>query len=343
MQNTLPADPERRHRLAVLRVLLLATVAGSLIFFALNTGRGMFFIATVELLAGVFAAVMYAVIVRTSNLQRWTVVFLLPFYAIIMLVVGLPGASESVFVWVFSIPLLSYFLLGRTWGFFLSLTFLTCALVVFVVKQHLAGEPISAVSLANIVLCATAIWAFSHVYESARQLSQGGLLELASTDPLTGLPNRTQFAEVFERELKRVGREGGMLSMALLDLDHFKRINDEYGHDCGDVMLKKVADLFRQRLRATDWICRVGGEEFCLILPGAGAEQAAAIAEDIRVRIEAISFVYDGAEVGTTISAGVAELDPGAPSLADLYTEADKRLYRAKALGRNRVVADSAR
>lgn len=330
-------DVEREHRLAVLRILIAVTVIGSVIFSVLNMQRGMVMISVIEILAGIFALVMYFVVGRTPHLHRWTLVFLLPFFAIIMLVVGLPGASESVFVWVFTIPPLAYFLLGRAWGFALSLVFLTSALVIYLLKQYVAGGTIVLVSLGNITLCAIAIWAFSHVYESARQLSQGGLLKLANTDPLTGLPNRARFTEVFELELKRVNRENSRMSLALFDLDRFKRINDAYGHDCGDAVLKKVAELFHQRLRATDWVCRIGGEEFCVILAGVGESQAAVIAEDIRARIEAMSLVYDGEEIKTTISAGVAELDPAAPSLADLYTEADKRLYQAKARGRNRV------
>lgn len=335
----MPHELETQHRLAVLKVLTVATAMGGVVFFVLNTLAGNVVLGMIELLAGFYAAGMYFVVRRTRYLRFWALIFLLPFFTLIVYVVGLPGASESVFVWIFIIPLLSYFLLGRRWGFLLSLVFLSFALLVYTLKQHAIGGPFNPLALANIILSITAIWGFSHVYERSRQSAQGGLLELANTDHLTGLPNRAQLETVFKTELKRASRQGSTLSLALFDLDYFKKINDVYGHDCGDEMLRRVADLFRERLRATDWICRVGGEEFCLILPGAGIEQAAAIAEDIRGRLERLSFVHDGREVATTVSAGVAEFSAATPHLADLYGEADKRLYRAKALGRNRVEA----
>lgn len=337
------SELERQHRLAVVKVLIVAVVVGGGVFFVLNMLRGKVVIATIELLATFYAMGIYFMVGRTRYLRFWSLILLLPFYVLIVFSVGLPYATQTVFVWIFVIPPLSYFLLGRAWGFFLSLIFLSAALAVYMAKQHIMGGSLSVISLANIILSITAIWAFSHVYERSRQISQGGLLALANTDPLTGLPNRAQLEEVFEHELKRADRQHDTLSLALFDLDRFKQVNDMYGHDCGDEVLRRIADLFRERLRATDWICRVGGEEFCLILPGAGVEEAAAIAEDIRERLERMPITYDGKKVSITISAGVAELDPESPLLANLYAEADRRMYRAKALGRNRVEAGGGR
>lgn len=336
-------EPERQHRLAVLKVLLLITMVGSGAFAYANLQRGQGALAALELVMGVLAVGLYRVIGRTPYLRRWTLAFLLPLYGVMMLAMALPGTSASVFVWIFVVPLLSYLLLGRRWGFGLSLTVLPPALAVYVTTHYAFTELVSPAPLLNVVFCAIAIWAFSHVYEISRERSQRHLLEMANTDPLTGLPNRARFREVFARERRRSERDGGRLSLLALDVDHFKRINDAYGHEVGDAVLVRLADLFRQRLRATDWICRLGGEEFCVIVPGAGIEQATAIAEDLRARVEAMPLGSGDGGIRTTISVGVAELNRDAESLDALYSVADKRLYEAKVAGRNRVVAGAER
>ncbi|MES1945456.1 diguanylate cyclase [Salinisphaera sp. PC39] len=343
MRPAMLFDPERRNRLAVLKALLLITMVGGLLFLGFNFQRGQYLLGTLELLMTVFAGALYVVVGRTANLRRWTLIYLFPFNTVMMVALAVPDTSASVFVWVFIIPLLSYLLLGRVWGFAMSALYLGCALAIFVIKHYADAQLLTPVALSNVVLCAGAIWAFSHVYEISRERSERQLLRMASTDPLTGLPNRARFREVFERELKRIDRQGGTLSLAVFDLDYFKRVNDVHGHDAGDALLRRVGEIFDTRLRATDWVCRMGGEEFCVILPGTDTAQAVVIAEELRRRIEDMAFVHDGVEIPVTVSVGVAELDPAAPYLEALYGEADSRLYRAKARGRNRVEAGQGR
>ncbi|WP_288377658.1 diguanylate cyclase [uncultured Pseudomonas sp.] len=158
----------------------------------------------------------------------------------------------------------------------------------------------------------------------------------ALVDPLTGLPNRAAWSERVERELADWQENGGHLAMAILDLDHFKRINDGYGHLAGDKVLKIVADQLRKRLRGRDFIARFGGEEFVLLLPQTSPPVALQVAETMRAAIEACPFHFKGERVVITTSIGVSAFRSGERG-DQVLKRADEALYRAKDQGRNRV------
>jgi len=164
------------------------------------------------------------------------------------------------------------------------------------------------------------------------------------TDPLTGVANRRLFARRLQDEVSQWRRKGGYLSCLIADIDHFKEINDRYGHPVGDEVLKGVAKVLSSRLRASDLLARHGGEEFALLLPGTEPQLAAEIAE--RLRMDVSRYSPGTAETGlirVTVSIGIAALGPGASEGIEdpglwLVGEADEQLYRAKSEGRNRVV-----
>ncbi|NQD56604.1 diguanylate cyclase [Pseudomonas sp. CM25] len=158
----------------------------------------------------------------------------------------------------------------------------------------------------------------------------------ALLDPLTGLPNRAAWSERVEREMLEWQENGGHLAMAILDLDHFKRINDSYGHLAGDKVLKIVADQLRKRLRGRDFIARFGGEEFVLLLPQTPPAAAAQMAEVLRAAVEACPFHFKGERVVITTSIGLAAFRSGERG-DQVLKRADAALYRAKEQGRNRV------
>ncbi|MEO9243360.1 diguanylate cyclase [Pseudomonas inefficax] len=158
----------------------------------------------------------------------------------------------------------------------------------------------------------------------------------ALLDPLTGLPNRAAWSERVEREMLEWQAHGGHLAMAILDLDHFKRINDSYGHLAGDKVLKIVADQLRKRLRSGDFIARFGGEEFVLLLPQTSPAAAAQIAEVLRATVEACPFHFKGERVVITTSIGLGAFRLGERG-DQVLKRADAALYRAKESGRNRV------
>ncbi|MBH3406062.1 diguanylate cyclase [Pseudomonas glycinae] len=158
----------------------------------------------------------------------------------------------------------------------------------------------------------------------------------ALIDPLTGLPNRAAWTERLEHEIAQWQQHGNTLSLAMLDLDHFKRINDNYGHLAGDKVLKIIATVLRKRMRGNDFIARFGGEEFVLLLPATSPAVGAKLLETLRAAIEACPFHFKGERVTITVSMGLATFRAGEHS--DLVLKrADQALYRAKNAGRNRV------
>jgi diguanylate cyclase (GGDEF)-like protein/PAS domain S-box-containing protein len=155
---------------------------------------------------------------------------------------------------------------------------------------------------------------------------------LATQDPLTGCLNRRAFYERFEAEFSRAKRYEHEFACIMVDIDHFKSVNDNYGHQVGDEVLKKVSQVLRNCLRTSDIVCRYGGEEFCLILTETGLEGALFTAERIRETVAANDI--DGIDI--TVSLGVSALDYQPANPSDLLNQADKALYRAKNSGRNR-------
>ena len=160
----------------------------------------------------------------------------------------------------------------------------------------------------------------------------------ASTDPLTGLYNRRYLFDFSNRVLKRIRVEKQSLSLIMLDIDHFKSINDQYGHDIGDVVLKHFASLLQSSVRTSDTISRYGGEEFVVLLPQANLNSAKMLAETIRERVERSPY-SDGNKlrISLTTSAGIAEWNSDEQQLDDALKRADLALYQAKQQGRNRV------
>ncbi len=169
------------------------------------------------------------------------------------------------------------------------------------------------------------------------------LAYVASHDMLTGLFNRTIIMELADVEVARIRRTGHTASMILLDLDHFKHINDTYGHPVGDMVLKEVARIIRSLLRESDLAVRMGGEEFMVLLPATPLDDGVRAAERLRSSIAEYDFTGFDKPISITTSCGVAPLSgDGEDPVKVSYSEADRALYRAKSSGRNRVeVADS--
>jgi diguanylate cyclase (GGDEF)-like protein/PAS domain S-box-containing protein len=160
---------------------------------------------------------------------------------------------------------------------------------------------------------------------------------LARTDVLTGVKNRRDFFEIASHEFGVAKRYGNEISLILFDIDFFKRVNDSFGHEAGDAVLRRIARLAETGIREADLLARYGGEEFIVLLPNSPPRLAAVMAERIRAAIEQSDFPEAGAIGTVTISAGVAGCIPGEESLDEVIRRADNALYRAKANGRNRV------
>jgi diguanylate cyclase (GGDEF)-like protein len=161
--------------------------------------------------------------------------------------------------------------------------------------------------------------------------------KLAVTDELTGLYNRRAFDGMGAKEVERARRYKRPLSLILFDIDHFKDVNDSYGHPVGDHVLQVLTRLVTKTTRSTDIVCRFGGEEFIVLMPEAGREEGLAMAERLRQEISRMTIVTAGGTLSLTVSLGLAELLPEDESLENLIARADRAMYQAKAAGRNTI------
>lgn len=160
-------------------------------------------------------------------------------------------------------------------------------------------------------------------------------------DPLTGLPNRAGFMDRAQQEFERALRYGNKLTVAVADIDHFKKVNDRYGHQAGDTVIVEVGSIIANNLRKSDFVCRYGGEEFVMLLTETNLEKAMQVAEKIRLAISNCPFAFRDRRVQVTCSIGVAELQAN-QSISELVERADVALYEAKNAGRNRAMTQRA-
>jgi diguanylate cyclase (GGDEF)-like protein/PAS domain S-box-containing protein len=173
---------------------------------------------------------------------------------------------------------------------------------------------------------------------SGRKRMEEELTRLATTDSLTGAANRRVFMDSGAEEAYRARRYNRPLSVLMLDLDHFKRVNDRFGHPTGDEVLVAVTQACRQELRASDLFARLGGEEFAVLMPETELRVARDVGARLLERVEALEVPAEGGPVRVTVSVGVACLRPGDDGVEEVLKRADKALYAAKDAGRNRVV-----
>jgi diguanylate cyclase (GGDEF)-like protein len=183
------------------------------------------------------------------------------------------------------------------------------------------------------------IYDVTDVATNRRQLQavNAKLQQLSSTDRLTGLYNRGHWEESLKVAYARHQRHGNATSLVMFDIDHFKRVNDTYGHQAGDHVIEQVARLVREHVRDSDVAGRYGGEEFAVVLSDTDKVGARVFAERLRKSVEALEVLHDGHSIRFTISLGIADLSKPSVNHADLIAWADQALYASKNAGRNRV------
>lgn len=327
------------YRRSVLQMLLVLTMVFGAIFVLLNIRAENYALAVVEACMGVYAALLWRRARHAVRLEGTILAFLLPFFVVMMYALLESGTDPSIYCWALVVPVLSYLLLGRRAGLAVSVLFLSAVAAVFFARFGARDGVANIDAIVNVLLCALSILGFAHVYERSRARTEARLQQLAVTDPLTGLHNREWFRHAFEIERSRVDRRHGVSSLLVLDLDHFKRVNDRFGHDGGDQALCFVADVLSSRLRASDTFCRLGGEEFVVVLPDTTRPNARVIAESLRKTLAGANWRCEADEHHLTVSIGVAEIGADGCDLKTVFGVADTRLYQAKLDGRDRVVA----
>lgn len=215
---------------------------------------------------------------------------------------------------------------GRTWTVeFLSRPDVDAAIAASRPWAVLAAGLVASILIFALTLALVASWNRAH--------------HLSMRDPLTGLYNRRYLEETMTREMPRARRLGESVGVLVVDIDHFKRLNDTFGHDAGDFVLERTGEMLRAATRNSDIACRFGGEEFAVILPGAPLLAARNRAEGIRAAIESMQLDFGGRNLGSlTVSVGVAAMSPHAQDWSFTLQQADRALYAAKQAGRNKVM-----
>lgn len=329
------------HRRLMIRLLFVLASVIVLFYSIVNFIEGLLILPTIQLFCGLGGLLSLHWLRRTRHLMAWTIGFLVVLYSIILLAVLTVEGSDTNFVWVYIIPVLSYAMLGLKPGLLISLPFMIIGLASLL--SHYIGlydglTPRTLGNLANLVACGSLMMVFMHFYERGRAETQRQLVHLAATDALTNLPNRGQFQTTLRTLIADSRRRQAEFTLIVLDLDHFKQVNDTYGHDAGDAILRQLGRCMEDNVRESDFIARLGGEEFAVILREASAETATALAETLRDRIARHPFLYDGHHIQVNATLGVAVFPHDGQDTTSLYRAADERLYRGKHQGRNQVV-----
>lgn len=264
----------------------------------------------------------------TINLARASNVIGILFIAVIVAVSRPVAATATFFLW----PLI-------TAAYFLPRRELVAVFGLFVVSFAVALWGFSDFRSPTLMFIPTLLVSFvltvsMRLMRESLALQTANLERSASTDELTGLANRAVARDALHREIERSRRSGSPVSVALLDIDHFKAVNDLHGHAAGDTALRRVAALLADECRGADLPARYGGEEFIVVMPDTGLEAAQALADRLRKRVELGTLGYPAP---LTVSAGVSTLVGSDTGIDDVLAAADAALYEAKDAGRNRV------
>lgn len=340
------ATPEVVHDIGVANMLFATTCCFALVISIIDLMQG-------HTLPGVLLVIMAATTLLAMFHLNRTGRHIEPsiFLATLMVcfafwLVSSGGVEGHGYLWLFTLPPFILFTLGIQLGsWFLALLLGGTLLILFHPDDSLVDIAYPTSFRLRFALALVCSCAFAWLAEYARRHSAKKLIEItrqlstmAQTDALTGLANRRALMDRLTYEQQRSRRSGTPLAIVLCDVDFFKAINDCYGHQCGDYVLREVATTLRANVREQDTVCRWGGEEFMLLLPDTTEQGAAFVAEKLRAIFEANAISYHGIPVTLTLSFGVHQCETDA-GLDYHIRKADQKLYMAKDQGRNRVVS----
>lgn len=325
------------HRRSLMRMLFVITGAALACFACLQVFNGFPWVGAGELLLCVILFFGVWRLQVTPYLQQWIYVYLVSLFSFFIIIMVLPEASTAAFAWVLMMPVLAYLLLGKHEGMILSIPFMTAGCVAYYCYLGSAGNARTLIDLLNMVLCAVLMLAFIHLYEVRREEAEQRLVDMAQTDALTGLANRSSFQSTLARTIAESERNGSGFALVIMDIDHFKMVNDTLGHDAGDLVLSSIGHCLRERLRSTDFVARLGGEEFGVILRDVRPGMAYDLMDELRQRIARRELAYGDAVIRVTACFGIAQWPDNGRDAQTLFRAADRCLYRGKRAGRNCV------
>ncbi len=258
------------------------------------------------------------------------------------------GVANTGPLWIYVLPPVAMFFAGVVYGVITVAVFITlCSYILFAADGWFVVAHYTTEFKLRLLYSFATVTFLSAFYEHSRQTSFNIVKDLsdkfekqAQQDTLTRLPNRRGIQQFIEFESARARRQKKPLTLILCDIDRFKRVNDQYGHDGGDVVLKHVSDLFKASIREQDGVARWGGEEFLFVLPDTEESNAVVLAEKVRETLATSLVELQQEKVVITASFGVAQID-FEQGLDKALTLADKALYKAKEKGRNKVLSAS--
>ena len=338
---------QQRH-LAVILLAGMAIYCGFLSFELLMAGRTLAGVGLLVLMA------LHVVVVRrhADSVLNWpsqliVAIAILSLYVYLLLK---GGDLQGDVLWALTMAPTFFFLLGHFWGGLCFAVALAASIVVFfapstvsmfIAAPLIAGEYIAKERFLGIFML-LGMYSFLLEYDRSRVIgsllsSRDRLRIQASTDELTGLANRHHMRECLSQQERRSQQRQERYGLILADIDRFKQVNDQFGHDCGDCVIAAVADALRNALRDEDVVARWGGEEFLVVLPDTDSESAQLVAQKLREAVAGLHLQYEGHPIYPTLSFGVVSGDQH-QKVQDLICQADHCLYQAKHKGRDCIV-----
>jgi diguanylate cyclase (GGDEF)-like protein len=326
------------HRRSLMRLIFLISASALVAFACLQYFNGYPWVGLGELFASTLLFFGVWRLKSTPHMQQWVYAYLVSLFVFFLVIMLLPETSVSAFVWVMMMPVLAYLLLGKKEGMILSAPFMIVGGILYYIDLGQVGGPQAMIDLLNMVLCGALMLAFIHLYEVRREESEQRMLDMAQTDALTGLANRSNFHGTLNRTIAECDRSGSGFALVVMDIDHFKTVNDTLGHEAGDFVLKNISRCLTERLRSTDFVGRLGGEEFGLILRDVKPADAFVLMDELRQGISDRKLPFGETRIQVTASFGIAQWPDHGREAESLLRVADRCLYSGKRAGRNRVV-----
>jgi diguanylate cyclase (GGDEF)-like protein len=342
-----PLDPEeRRKRISAVSTLLIMIIA-TFAFSFYHLSRGHYNIVALDGV-GFLSALLCLLYIRRQEkafVIYWLVVVIAVVFSSITTILG--RTEISLFYWAFVLPAVSFSVLGDKKGLAFCLFFFLLNIFLMTVPESLlSSKPYSSFVVVRSSIIYLILTFIIYYYESSQQMlikyiqQEKDKYENASKhDALTGLSNRRDIMEKIEDEQERCLRKGRPFTLIMCDIDHFKRINDNFGHDSGDYVLKMIASLFKDQVRGIDCPSRWGGEEFLIMLVETDLDGGQMVAERIRKRIENTVFKYKYTKIPVTMTFGLSAYRGKEDNIEDCIKRADNALFEGKNQGRNRVIA----
>jgi len=277
--------------------------------------------------------------------DKFQLCFICTALTLLLYLVASGGESNTGPLWFYVFPSIVFFILGLKRGVILTVISFMAIIIIFRFPElPFVTSNYSFDFQLRFIASLIFISIFAYILDYSRRKARNDLISMAKlyeraagTDELTQLANRRSMKENLNREFFRFQRHGRYFSLILLDIDFFKKVNDTYGHDAGDLVLKIFSQKLTEMSRKVDTVARWGGEEFLILLPDTSLVQALALGERIRVKIEESVFSYKYEQINITCSAGVCSINQS-KDLENLLKQADINLYDAKEKGRNRII-----